>query len=350
MLTRLARQCPHIGRHMLVVIILLSGCAGRYNQSLDFNPSEPLRIAVLPFVSVDGSGAIVEDEGRLVLDNLALVSKKQDDNPAQIVRKQVLAELEKTNLELVSIALIDVDLPHHGFGRPDGTIDIKKVFATAPADLCSQFLNCDAILYGKVTKWDRSYYAVQSVNSVGVELSLVAARDGRTLFTSKGEDAASRGVTKGPTGFSDLVLEPIRGLDSEIIVDLSRDVVRKMIAPLYSKSRPEFLETAPPTIFAVSHDAQSPVVSRGQPLIVVMLATPGISASFSIGNAIENVPMAERSPGHYYGEFVPLPTDRFENLPVKLTAIDKYGRTAVSTVAKPALSLSSDSSANVARQ
>jgi len=238
------------------IALFSSGCASVHNYTIDFNPHESIRVAVLPFVTVDSKGEITKEESRLLLDNLSLVSSPLAETPSQIVRKQVLAELAKSNLDLVSQALIDIDLPHHGFALSDGTIDIKKIILSDPEDMCFHFLTCDAILYGKITRWSRRYYGIESVNTVGVELKLVGAKDRKILFSSSYQDSDTRGLSKGPTGFSSLVLEPIRGLDSDIIVSLSQNVVKKMLQPLTAgDTRPDFLNSGPPSIYAVSHDA-----------------------------------------------------------------------------------------------
>ena len=320
---------------MLTVI----GCTGTFKQDLQFNPAEPLRVAVLPFVSIDEKGQIVPEEGRLLIDTLTLVSRKQEETPAQIVRRQVLTELQKTSLDLVATALIDIDLPHHGFALKDGKLDMKRIYETKPIELCTKFLNCDAVLYGKVRKWDRSYYVAQTFNSVTIELELVSAKTGKVLYSASGDDTDSRGILKGPTGYSSLVLEPIKGLDSDIIVELSRNVVHKIVEPLDSKRRPQFLEAAPPSIFAVSHDGRNGNLGRGAPLVVVMYGSDGQNAGFSIGNSIERVPMIERAPGHYYGEYIPLPSDSFSKQPVTVYLTDKYGRTTERAIPKGDLTL-----------
>lgn len=317
-----------------------SGCASIHNHTIDFNPHESIRVAVLPFVTVDSNGEITKEESRLLLDNLSLISSPLPETPSQIVRKQVLAELAKSNLDLVSQALIDIDLPHHGFAQADGSIDIKKIILSDPEDMCFHFLTCDAILYGKITRWSRSYYGIESVNTVGIELKLVGAKDRKILFSSSYQDSETRGLTKGPTGISSLVLEPIRGLDSDIIVSLSQNIVKKMLQPLIaSDTRPDFLNSGPPSIYAVSHDASNGQVKRNQPLVVVMFGSDGQLASFSIGKSVERIPMIERSPGHYYGEYIPLEMDSFVNEPVDILLTDQYGRTTTERVARKTLSL-----------
>ncbi len=325
---------------LIVTIALLAGCAAKFQNQVDFNPQEPLRVAVLPFVQVDDQGNFENSESRLIIDNLALLSDKLEQTPAQIVRKQTLAALKATSLDVLSPVLIDIDLPHYGFAKAGGGLDLVKLYSTKPDQLCTKFLNCDAVLYGKVFKWDRSYYAIQSVNSIGVELTMVSARNGKVLFSAKGEDSESRGITKGPTGFSDLVIEPVKGLDSEIIVELAARTVEKMIEPLDARKRPEFLTAEPPSIFAASHDKPAGSLVRGSELVVVMMGSPRQQASFSIGNTIQSVPMFERSPGHYYGEYVPLPEDNFAPQNVVVSLRDQYGRTTERKISLPPVGLS----------
>lgn len=321
------------------MVCILAACEGTYTHQLNFNPSEPLRVAVLPFTAVDPQGKPHELEGRLFVDNVSIVSSEVTQSPTQILRKLTLAELERSGLDVLTTALIDIDLPHHGYAKSDGTLDLEKLYNTTPQDLCSNFLTCDAVLYGNVRKWDRTYLAVQSINTVALDLKLVSARDGKVLFESSAEDSESRGLTKGPTGISSLVLEPIKGLDSDIIANLARNLVAKMLEPLDVTKRPEYLASAPPSVLAVSHDAINLNLSRNQPLIVLMFGTPGSQASFSIGTAIEHIPMVERAPGHYYGEYLPLASDKISSAEVKVYLVDKYGRSTQQEVARPPVSL-----------
>ena len=52
---------------------------------------------------------------------------------------------------------------------------------------------------------------------------------------------------------SDLVIGPIQGLDSKIIVEVANKVVAAALAPLKAESRPDFLTTSPPAVYAAAH-------------------------------------------------------------------------------------------------
>ena len=317
-------------KYLLVIstllLVSLSSCSGTVERKLNFSPQESIRVAVLPFARVDEEGRVTMEDTSVLVDGVPLVSEVQEDDPADLVRQIVVSELRKSSLDIVSTALIDLELPHHGYKMTNGKLDRPKILATKPAEICKHLLNCDAVLYGKVTKWDRSYYGVQSINTVGVELTLRSINGDKTLFYAKAEDSESRGISKGPTGYSSIVIEPIKGLSSEIIEDLARQVVRSALQPFRIKERPDFLESEPPSIFATSHSASQGKLGRGKPLIVLMFGTPKQVASFSVGKLIENVPMVEREEGHYYGEYYPLESDMFQDEDIFVKVTDKFGR------------------------
>jgi hypothetical protein len=326
----------------IAIVASCAGCAGTFKSDVNFNPAEPIRIAVLPFAQVDENGQLAQVDENYLIDNVAIVSSKLKQTPAEFVQSLVQSELSKASLDVITPAVVEAELLHHSFDVPGAKpvrVDLQKVFAAPPSTLCRDLLSCDAVLYGKVTKWSRSYYGIQAVATVALDLSLVSAKDGKVLFHAYAEDSDSRGVTKGPTGFSDLVIEPLKGLDNQIITDLARGVVINAVKPLYVKNRPEFLQSAPPAILASAHDASTGQLFKNGKLTVVALGTPGQSASFSVGSVVQGLPMIERDSGHYIGEYVPLATDRFENAFVTVSLRDQYGRATTQKLARVAVSL-----------
>ena len=325
---------------LALVIVIFSGCARTFVHQLDFNPTEPLRVLILPFAEIDQNGEFVQNKANIFIDGVPLVSDKLEATPAELVQSLVQLEFARTSLDLVPPSLVSVELPHHGFAKPDGSFDIKKIFARDAGYFCDKFVDCDAVLFGKVTKWSRAYYGIETVNQVAIDLQLVQASSGRILFRGSGSKSETRGLTKGPTGFSDLVLEPIKGLDSAIIKDLTKTVVQETLAPLVSSTRAEALNTPPPAIFASTHDAADGNLGRRSSLLVLAFGTGKMSASFAIGEVIQNLPMIEREEGHYSGEYFPLDTDEFYRQPVSVSLTDRFGRTTRETVARPLLTLS----------
>ncbi len=324
----------------LAAAFLISGCAGTYTSNIDFNPREPLRVAVLPFGQVNDSDEFVNEDGKLLVDGVPFISSGDEESPSQLVQRLVQNDFSKSGLDLVSPVVVERNLSHSSVAKGE-MLDIRQIFS-APAKELGELLACDAVLYGKVTAWDRSYYGLQSVNTVGVDLKLVSVKTGKVLFSAAAEDSESRGLTKGPTGFSSLVIEPLRGLDSDIIANLAQEVVAKMLKPLHVENRPEFLKEPPPAIFAAAHDSLDGLIRAEGALTVVAVGSRGDLASFSIGNVVENVPMVEKDPGHYIGEFYPVTADTFPPQTVRVQLTDKYGRTTIQKIGRGAVKLGSN--------
>ena len=309
----------------LLAASVLGACAGSYKQTINFDANEPIRVAVLPFVYEDPKGQIVDLRPDLLIDNVPVVSSKLEEAPISFVKKTVSANLEKTGMDIVPSAVVESAFHHHAMSNKL-VLETKKIYEIKPQEL-GDLLDADAVLYGRITEWDRSYYGVETVNSVGIKLSLVSTKTGKELFAAEAKDTDSRGISKGPTGYSSLIVEPVKGLDNEIIIDLARDMVEKMLEPLYLRNRPEFLKSVAPSIYASSHDHSDGLIEPGGHLTVIALGTAGKAASFSIGGKIVNIPMLEKEDGHYIGEYYPLPYDKLSKEQVIVTLADPYGRT-----------------------
>ena len=329
----------------IILILLIScaliSCSGKYVSKLDFSASESIRVAVLPFVQVDEKDRLITPDRDYLIDDISVVSYKLKDSPAVFVQKLVQDELRNTGLDVLSPALVVANLSHHGYDdmTQNPPINLEKSRNSDPKEICTNVVSCDAVLYGKITKWKRSYYAIQSVNTVAVDIKIISAKDGKVLFSSFAEDSDSRGITKGPTGISNLVIEPIQGLDNKIITELAKKVVRKMLSPLKMDNRPEFLESSAPSIYASAHDAPGGVIKKTEPLTVLMFGSSKDTATFSIGNTIENIPMVEKDSGHYIGKYFPLPKDNFSNQNVYVALTDNFGRTTKQKIGTAAISL-----------
>ena len=328
-----------------IIFFLLSAflisCAGKYSHKVNFNASEPIRVVVLPFVQVNQKDEIIEPDKGFLIDDVSIVSSRLNDTPAEYVKRLVQNELRLSGLDIISPAVVESNLSHSGFDdiSKNPPLDLDKIRRIDAKDLCSRLLSCDAVLYGKITDWSRSYYAIQSINTVAIDLKLISAKDGSVLFSSTAEDSDSRGITKGPTGFSDLLIEPVRGLDNKIITNLAQKTVKKMLLPLKVENRPDFLNTSPPAIYASAHDAANGRMGKNEPLTVLAFGSSLQSAAFSIGNVIENIPMVEKDKGHYIGKYYPLKNDSFVNQSVRVALTDQFGRTTTQKLGTANLTL-----------
>lgn len=302
------------------MVVAMLACSPALKYQLKFNPDQQLRVAVMPFAQVNDKGEIIPGNelmpptSNLLIDKVSLVSSTPRETPTRFVRTLVQNGIRATQLEMIDPALIEIELPHHGFGTEDGTFDVAKIRSTNASEICTRYIECDAILYGTIHRWERNYYGIQSVNSVDLELELKSAKDNSVIYHARLKDSDSRGIIGGPTGISDLVLEPIRGLDSEIIEDLARSVVNRMLAPLNPHQTAK-KGSGLPSIYAATHNAQIPLKTKAQ-FDVLLFGSPEGLASFRIGSSTGDIPLIERSPGHYSGKYFVQPYEHFESQPM----------------------------------
>lgn len=328
---------------LLITTFSFVACsAPQYQHEGSLDRTQSMRVAVLPFIRLNGAEDIIkpgEDEPgtSLPVDRVPLLSTPLEQSPEEIIRDQVFQALSRTKLDLVSPTLIEDQFIHHNY-TVNGGLDIARIYRTPPQELV-ELLECDALLYGTLVRWDREYYGLETVNEIELELKLVSG-EGKTLYTAHASDNSSRGLSKIPTGFVSIVTGPLRGLDSKIIADLSRRMVEKMLSPLFVENRPAYLKTPPPAIYgATALVPTGNTIMPEQGLTVMLVGTPGLHASFSIDDVIKRVPMTERQSGHYLGKYYPLPSDHFINQPVTVYIRDKDGRETSQQLSVPPLSL-----------
>ena len=70
----------------LSVAALFCGCQATYRHTLNFNPSEPIRIAVLPFAQVDSDGKLVQEDENLLIDSVDRKSTRLNSSHTDISR------------------------------------------------------------------------------------------------------------------------------------------------------------------------------------------------------------------------------------------------------------------------
>ncbi len=289
-----------------ILLIVMNGCTKRYKITGDFNPAEPMRVAVLPFYQmVDGKAYGEAFEASLGIDNVPLLSSKPIDSPASFVEEAVRTAFGRTGMDVVSPSFVRLQLGHHGFVR-DRVISVPVLLESTPQKL-GELLLADALLYGVVTDWTRSYYGVESINTVGIELRLVRAADGAELWKANATESLGRGLSGIPTGFSSLVLEPLIGLDEKNIEQLALKVVNKTFEPLMIK-RQAAKDAAPsPVIFGAVAFGRIPAgrgneTNSARRLTILTVASPGMKVSAKLQTQGLEYSLFEGEPGHYTTE------------------------------------------------
>jgi hypothetical protein len=292
-----------------------------------------LRIAVMPF-------SVSAPEDAFLTGSLAAVGQvfalegdaglPERSALGAILRGDVVAWLRQGSFDVVEPWVSDTQLAHGGLGA--GMRDPSQ----APA--IARLLQVDAVLFGDVTRWNRSYYVLESVAQVGLRLELRES-SGTELFEGERTEQVGSGLTGGPTGFVSAATEPLTGLRSSQLRDLMRSTARNSALDLNGgELGPEAGPLAPRLSFvAVQRQHDGPFLP-GERIDVIAVGTPDCDVRFDLGRLRTGVPMLptarhEDPRGNratYEGHYVVQAGDRAADLPV-YCAIRRAAQSRVQT-------------------
>jgi hypothetical protein len=327
-------------KYLALALGLLAGCTGAsVNRRVDPQLAQlrgmGYRVAVIPFVvSAPEEGFLTGSLGA-VGELLSLEAGSELPMHARIggiLRGDVVAWLQQSQFEVVEPWITDTQLAHSG-------IAAARLQERGTAGELARLLAVDGIVYGDVTQWNRSYYLVQSVAEAGLRLELVDGGSGKSLFLSERSETIGAGLTGGPTGFVSAATEPLAGLRSSQLRELTRAVARNTVADLNGGSLSE--ETGPQAprlsfvTLAQMHDGPFHV---GERVEVIAVGTPGCDVRFDLGRLRTGVPMhqvalhpdSRGDRGTYVGHYVVQPGESAKGLPLYCT-IRRSSRQAVSS-------------------
>lgn len=318
-----ARRCTIAA----AALLLLAGCSsmsGTHDEApeLAMLRTLPPRVAVMPFaVSAPPEGflaASLAPVGEL----LALEASR---GPAMqgigdLLQNDVVTWLQQSDFEVLDPWHVATQLTHAGVP------DVERRDPAQAARLAAA-LSVDAVLFGDVQRWNRSYYVVQSTVEVALHLELRAA-DGKLLFRTDRTETYGAGLTGGPTGYLSAVTEPIAGLSGSHLRELTRNVARDAIVDLNGGmlgAQPA--ATAPRlALVALAREHDGPFVA-GERVDVMAVGSPDCDVRFDLGCLRTEVPMRQTAVTEdprgaratYVGHYVVDAVDRGDELPVLCT-------------------------------
>ncbi|MCA8958985.1 MAG: DUF799 family lipoprotein [Planctomycetes bacterium] len=322
---------------LLGLMAVAAGCASTDSgRSPDFESAraQGLRVAVLPFrVTAPQEGRIISALG--AVGSLLALEGLGDDSPpgdqaAVILRRAFAASLAGGPFEVSELWATDTRLSHLGL-----TADQTQDRSLAPS--LAQSLGVDAIVYGDVERWNRSYYVVEARATVALRVELVDGRVGHTLFWERHEESSGAGLSGGPTGQISAVTEPLKGLSGDALSHLARSVAGFCATalndtdPLTGPLEPPLVGPSFPSIsFASVIREHEGTFQAGDTIRVVVVGSPDQDARFDLGRYRTSIPMVEidrvddprGARSTYLGTYVVTEGERAVDLPVFVTLRD----------------------------
>jgi len=189
--------------------------------------------------------------------------------------------------------------------------------------LCKS-LGCDGVITGRVIDFRKIYAGIYSELAVSAEISLINVNTGEVVLTRKEEVSFREG------GFS---LTPIGLAITAMSAALNlRDIQRvRLVSELgytIAKAIPDppggSTNIGPQIQALLSNTADSPF-GLGKTITVAMQADANGSAVFDIGNYRRALPMTEKTPGFYLGEYRVQDGDAIRQAPLIATLRARNG-------------------------
>jgi len=187
-------------------------------QALTGMPNPPLTPA----------GGIGEEAGQTAsgtirLAILPLAAKKEDWlKAANELRADLAASLQNGTFEVLELQRVNEALTARGWQEGAALPEEPALVEVARA------LGADLLLRGTVTKWGRTYLAVQSWVKAGLALELLDGASGEVIWSDERRGTRQSGILKGPTGYKSIVTAPITGLRSSHLHRVASHLARAM--------------------------------------------------------------------------------------------------------------------------
>ncbi|MBI1851629.1 MAG: DUF799 family lipoprotein [Planctomycetes bacterium] len=315
---------------LVLATIVFSGCSStlQVKRSSHYDDQAPIRVAILPFEDESGGTffSVLAWPFKQIADLFVSHTGAPPTEPATALREAIAANLRVTNIDLVDLRFVDTALGHNGLHPKVGGAFRK----TSPKAL-GQLLGADALLYGSVTTYRADFFLAESRVTIGADLKLVDAYTGEELWQATGDESLSFGISKGPTGYTSAVVEPVKGLRESNLWDVSAEFARNIGSALRGRAETESGDVGPAPFVSVAATSVelNTKVAPGDVVRVVALGTPHARASFDIGNVRRGIPMTEFGEGTYQGTYTVLDGDRFAKDPIVVVFRNGQGRASM---------------------
>jgi hypothetical protein len=302
---------------MLALLVAVCGCGFKFENNARIRPSatsqKPARrIAVMPF----HNSSQLADAG-------------------EIARGAFFNALLTRHYEAVDTDVLDSALAQIGvdYGKDPQHADPRMLKGKIPAD---------ALLYGEVVEFSKSYWTVYSHIKLGVRVALFDLATGEEIFSDDAQIWNRR--VSPPTSLPGIIfssLETLWHLREVQKYETFREIAHRMLAEMPELS--PVVSSGTRFIKSIRVVVPKQTLVAGDTVEVYVTASPGESAYCNLGHMRRKIPLLETSPGTYSGRYQIQPGDNAEyclveacilnseNVP--LTALNSKAVFAVDTAA-----------------
>ncbi len=264
-------------------------------------------------------GEYLEDHQPRMVGVLPFKNETKKEEAFEIVRKTFYNHFSSLRYGDLELFKVDQRLKKAGFTDAE---EINKLSSKRLGEI----LGVDAVVYGRITHYDRMYAGIYSQVSVGAAVKMTDAKTGEFLWSGQHVQTKRQGgipttpvgliITAISTAVNIRQIELLRASD-----DLFRDMVKTIPGPTIAEA------SRPPTIKMLVHDGVGSPKKAGDVIKVVLEGDPHLAASYDIGDFKQGIEMKEIQKGFYEGIYQVRPGDNAHEAIITGYLMDERGNT-----------------------
>ncbi|MEW6068832.1 MAG: GNA1162 family protein [Nitrospirota bacterium] len=190
----------------------------------------------------------------------------------------------------------------------------KTILELSPAEICKS-MDCEGLIYGKVTDYKKVYAALYSQLSIEAEVWMVNIKTGKEVFRIKDSVKYHEGsFPLSPLGAIMTAVSTAMNLREIQQVRLINELAYKFNEKIPS---PEgIMANDRPLIKEILTNVKEGPFGKGELIRVGLDGEHGAVATFDIGNFKKGILMKEAESGIYIGDYLVMPGDNASDMPV----------------------------------
>lgn len=184
----------------------------------------------------------------------------------------------------------------------------------SPREIC-EAIECDGVIYGKITDFQKIYAVAYSQLGIEAEISMYNVKNDKEVFRIKESVRYHEGnIPMSPLSAIMTAVSTAMNLREIQFIRLLNELCYKITEKI--PSLPYVTAHKLPNIKEVLSNAKESPFGRGKIIRVGLEGDSGMIASFDIGNFKKGILMREVKKGIYTGEYVVMDGDNIRNSPI----------------------------------
>ncbi|MBF0154265.1 MAG: right-handed parallel beta-helix repeat-containing protein [Magnetococcales bacterium] len=259
--------------------------------SQDKTTSEPAQTEVVPRQERCQRGADLPCKVAI----LPFRNLSEDPAAGEALRKRFFNFFSVLNYDSEPISTIDQRLRESHLYDP--LLRGEKI----SLDKICPLLGVEGVVRAEVTEYGKMDLAPQAQHRVTLKAELLHCQGGRSIWAKEATITDQEGgASLEPSGQAVAAIKTFISRQNALLLPASLKLCQEMVQGM---PHPKLITDPSPRITLMVHNGAERFLHPGQSLRVALVGEAGMTGSWDIGSGIVNLPLREKSPGLYVGDF-----------------------------------------------